>query len=68
MTTPQRLDEMAARMADRQARFQKVAAATKTFYAALSPEQRKVFDEMPMLMADRGGRMGPGPGMDWRRR
>jgi hypothetical protein len=49
MTTPERLDRMAARMAERQARFQKVAAATKTFYAALTPDQRRAFDAMPMM-------------------
>jgi len=66
MTTPERLDRMAAQMADRQARFQKVAAATKTFYAALTPDQRRAFDALPMMMAGpegRGGRMGHGPMM-----
>lgn len=49
MTTPERLDRMAARMAERQARFQQMAAATKTFYAALTPDQRRAFDAMPMM-------------------
>jgi len=43
---------MAARMAEGQAKFQQMAAATKTFYAALTPDQRRAFDAMPM--------MGPG--------
>ena len=57
MTAPERLDRMAARMADRQARFQKTAAATKTFNVALTPEQRRAFDALPMMM-NRGGPMG----------
>jgi Spy/CpxP family protein refolding chaperone len=51
MTTPQRLDRMAARIAREQA----VVAATRAFYAALSPEQRKAFDAMPMQMGHGGG-------------
>jgi Spy/CpxP family protein refolding chaperone len=53
---------MAARMAERQARFQTTAAATKTFYAALTPEQRRAFDAMPKLAGGhRGMRGGHGP-------
>jgi hypothetical protein len=64
MTTPERLDRMAARMSERQARFQTMAAATKTFYAALSPEQRRAFDALPMMMGGHGGMHGGhrGPG------
>ena len=58
MTTPERLDRMAQRMAEHQQRFQKVAAATKSFYAALSPEQRKAFDAMPQGMGRGGGGFG----------
>ena len=54
LTTPERLDRMAARLAERQQRFQQTAAATRTFYAALSPDQRKAFDAMPR-MRDGGG-------------
>src|ERR1700761_915860 len=43
LTTPERLDRMAQRQAERQQRMQKAAAVIKTFYAALTPEQRKVF-------------------------
>jgi hypothetical protein len=54
LTTPQRLDKMAAMMSERtarrQAEFQKRAAAIKTFYAALSPEQQRAFDAMPHHM------------------
>jgi protein CpxP len=47
-TTPERLDRMTARLA----RMQATIAATRTFYAALSPDQRKAFDALPMA----GGR------------
>lgn len=59
LTTPERLDRMAARMAERQQRFQQTAAATKTFYAALNPDQRKAFDAMPR-MGGEGRHFGPG--------
>lgn len=44
LTTPERLDRMQARQAERQARFAERATATKQFYAQLSPEQQKTFD------------------------
>jgi len=50
LTTPQRLDQMAARMAEHQAQFQQHAAAIKTFYASLSPEQQRTFDAVPGLI------------------
>ncbi|MBU4434876.1 MAG: Spy/CpxP family protein refolding chaperone [Alphaproteobacteria bacterium] len=46
MTTPERLDRQAAHMAGMAAAFQKQAAATKAFYAALSPSQQKAFDAL----------------------
>ena len=62
LTTPERLDRMNQRMAqrtaERQQRLQKTTAAVKTFYAALSPEQRKAFDELQLIKI--GGRHGPG--------
>ena len=66
MTTPERLDLMQKRMAERQARFQQTAAAIRTFYAALTPEQRKAFDLMPPMGGEHGhhhmsGRFGGGP-------
>jgi protein CpxP len=57
-TTPQRLEREAARIAREQAAL----TATRTFYAALSPEQRKAFDAMPMRMGHGGGHGGPGRG------
>ncbi|MES3028992.1 MAG: Spy/CpxP family protein refolding chaperone [Pseudomonadota bacterium] len=54
MTTPQRLDAQRARLVERTARFDRHAAATKTFYAQLSPSQQKAFD----AMGPRGGMKG----------
>ena len=65
LTTPQRLDRMADRMAKHEAAFHQRADAIRTFYAALSPEQQRAFDALPMLMMgghERGGHgMGHGP-------
>jgi periplasmic protein CpxP/Spy len=65
LTTPERLDRMNQRMAERtaerQQRLQKTTAAVKAFYAVLSPEQRKAFDELQVIkIGDRhhGGRRG----------
>jgi periplasmic protein CpxP/Spy len=58
MTTPQRLDRKAARMAEAQTRFQQRAAATKTFYAALNPAQQKAFDAMRVGGPRHGKGMG----------
>lgn len=44
LTTPQRLDKMQAHKAERDAQMSKRIDAVKTFYAALTPEQQKVFD------------------------
>ncbi|BEP64271.1 hypothetical protein GmRootV213_48250 [Variovorax sp. V213] len=44
LTTPERLERMQARQAERSAMFAKRAEATKTFYAALTTEQKKTFD------------------------
>jgi protein CpxP len=59
LTTPERLDRQAARLAEMAATFQKRAAVTKAFYAALSPSQQKAFDAL-------GPEMG-GPRMEVRR-
>ncbi|HEY4031438.1 MAG TPA: Spy/CpxP family protein refolding chaperone [Caulobacteraceae bacterium] len=60
MTTPERLDRQLQRLAEVQQRMQKQAATVKTFYAAMSPEQRKVMDEFPAT--GMGGRHGHGFG------
>jgi len=63
LTTPERLDKMAAMMsartAKRQAEFQTRAEAIKAFYAVLSPEQKRAFDALPPeTLAMHGGRGG----------
>ncbi len=45
MSTPERLDQMQAHMTQRNAQMQKHIDATKTFYASLNAEQKKVFDK-----------------------
>lgn len=56
LTTPERIDRMQAMKARRDAEMAKRADATKTFYAALSPEQQKVFDAESLRMGPRGHR------------
>lgn len=64
LSTPERIDKMRAlhteRMTDMNAAMGQRGDATKAFYATLSPEQKKVFDEGAM---QRGGRHGGMPGM-----
>jgi protein CpxP len=60
LTTPERLDRMADRMAKRQAQFQRRADAVKAFYAALDPGQKRAFDALHGMM--RGGHHGGGHG------
>ncbi len=48
LTTPQRLDLMQSRQAERSAMFAKRADATRTFYAGLTPDQQKTFDAETM--------------------
>ena len=55
LTTPQRLDRMQQRMAERQQRFAQRADSIKRFYAALDGRQQKTFDALVMA---RGGGMG----------
>ncbi len=45
LTTPQRLEKMQALHQERQAQANQHLQATKTFYASLTPEQQKVFDQ-----------------------
>jgi protein CpxP len=44
LTTPERIKLMRAHQAERQAQMDRRADATLSFYAALTPEQQKVFD------------------------
>jgi hypothetical protein len=64
LTTPQRLDRMQARLAERQAAFARRSDAIKRFYAQLTPAQQRAFDALPMGRGDgRGhGRGGFGRG------
>ena len=65
-TTPERLAEMAKHEAAMAAEHEKMRAALARFYAALSPDQQKVFDALQRLqgphMGGHGMMMG-GPGM-----
>ena len=61
MTTPERLDQMQAYKAQMDARMQKHAEATKSFYASLTAEQKKVFDsETAHGLRGMGGMGGEG--------
>lgn len=63
LSTPERLDRMRALRTQRAAEQDKRADAIKTFYAALTPEQKKVFDKLPQHRPGMG-RPGMGhPGM-----
>lgn len=59
LTTPQRIDRMNEMKAKRDAEMARRGDATKTFYAALTPEQQKVFDASTL---HRGGGRHGGPG------
>lgn len=70
LTTPERIDKMQALKAKRDAAMTQRANATKTFYAALTPAQQKVFDlesmnhgRMGQHAGGRHGGMGYGQGM-----
>lgn len=60
LSTPERIDRMRAMRAERNAMMDKRAEATKAFYAALTPEQKKVFDAQTVRHAGRGHHGGPG--------
>ena len=58
LTTPERLDKMLARHAERSEQMTKRIEATKSFYATLSPEQQKTFDAQGMRGFHRTGMRG----------
>lgn len=58
MTTPERIDQMRAMRTQRNAEMDRRMEATKSFYAALTPEQRKLFDAQTARHAQRGGHHG----------
>jgi len=65
MSTPDRLDHEMAFMKKAEARMSDRIAATKEFYAVLSPTQQKTFDEVFRHMQERRfkhGRFGHGRG------
>jgi len=45
LTAPQRMEKMLDRMHDHEARMEKMLGALKTFYAVLTPQQQKIFDD-----------------------
>jgi len=59
LSTPERIDKMREMRAQRQARMDQRADATKTFYAALNADQKKTFDAETLR---RGGHRHGGPG------
>ena len=60
LTTPQRLEEMSRHEAEMRAHLDGMRQALARFYAALSPEQQRVFDALQRLKGPHGG---PGPMM-----
>ena len=64
LSAPERIDKMRAlrtqRMGDRSSAMDKRGEAAKTLYAALSPEQQKLFDAELKKPGPHGGRGGPG--------
>lgn len=45
LTAPQRMEKMLDRMHAHEARMTKMLGALKTFYAVLTPQQQKIFDD-----------------------
>jgi hypothetical protein len=60
-TTPQRLADMEKHMAEQAAQGHARIEATRKFYDQLEPSQKKVFDELPMLIGPMGPMMPMGP-------
>ncbi|MEJ6021335.1 Spy/CpxP family protein refolding chaperone [Ramlibacter sp. PS4R-6] len=58
MTTPQRIDALKQRRAERNAAQDRRGDATKTFYGQLSAPQQKAFDEVALKVMARGGKRG----------
>lgn len=55
LTTPERIDRMQAIKAQRDQAMRQRGEATKAFYAALTPEQKKLFDAETLRHGPRGG-------------
>jgi len=54
LTTPARMDRMLALMKEGEGRMAEHAAAVKDFYAQLTPEQQKIFDDQAKAWHARG--------------
>lgn len=59
LSTPERLDRMREMRRQRDAEFDKRDAATRSFYAGLNAEQKKVFDDNTGRRHPEGRRHGP---------
>jgi len=55
LTTPERLEDMSKMQAEMTAQHERMRQALTKFYAALSPEQQKVFDALERLRGPGGG-------------
>lgn len=56
LTTPERMEKMLERSKEHQSKMQERLAALKTFYAVLTPEQQKIFDDSHRNMRHQGMR------------
>jgi protein CpxP len=56
LSAPERLEKQLAMLKEREARMTSVLAATKTFYATLTPEQQKIFNDNFMARGHRHGK------------
>ena len=68
MTTPERMEALRVQLQAQQQSFDRQAQATDAFYAILSPDQRRIFDEVTRLpvqpspmRADRNNGAARGP-------
>lgn len=63
LTAPERAEKMLDMQKQHQEAMSMHVNAMKDFYAQLTPEQKKVFDEQTMMgkRGQRGGMRGPGP-------
>ena len=59
LSTPERLDRMREMRRQRDAEFDKRDAATRSFYAGLNAEQKKIFDDNTGRRPSEGRRHGP---------
>ena len=61
LSTPDRIDHMRALRNQRIAEMDRRADATKAFYAALTPDQKKTFDAASLRRGGKGGHGHHGP-------